>query len=323
VDVRALVAEINATSAPLAGVLHSAVVLRDGPLVDMSHEDLSAVVRPKLHAAYFLHEATLACPLDFFVVFSSAVAMLGSPGQANYAAASTHVNALMQMRARTGLSALTINWGPWAEIGRALDAKAKADQEGRTNARLVKMIEPSEGFAALELLLRSGASELGVLPYNLTHLLQHYPRASSMGYFSELLSDTERAAFGQGSAPRVYARPDLDVAYVAPRTELESTIASAWQRVLGIDAVGLHDTFFALGGDSVLAGQLLSRLGRQFELTRIDREALFKDFTVENLARLIEHELMAKLEGMSDADAQRLLEAPSSETSGAPGAPRP
>ncbi|RYG32461.1 MAG: hypothetical protein EOO01_34225, partial [Chitinophagaceae bacterium] len=63
---------------------------------------------------------------------------------------------------------------------------------------------------------------------------------------------------------RLYARPNLRQPYVAPRSEVESKIADLWRQTLHIDRVGVHDSFFELGGDSVLAAQVLSLAQKTF-----------------------------------------------------------
>ena len=102
------------------------------------------VLRPKIAGAWRLHQATETMELDFFVRFSSAAAMLGSPGQGNYAAANAFLDALAHQRRAAGLPATSINWGPWSGSGMA----ARLDH--RDQARLTeagwRMIEVQQGM---------------------------------------------------------------------------------------------------------------------------------------------------------------------------------
>ena len=93
----------------------------------MSLEQLERPMAPKVQGAWNLHGATRDMPLDFFVMFSSVASVLGSPGQANYAAGNALLDSLAAWRRRRGLPALSINWGPWADAGMAA-AGGRAEQ---------------------------------------------------------------------------------------------------------------------------------------------------------------------------------------------------
>ena len=128
---------------PLRGVVHAAGVFRDALAGDVTEAGLRAVWAPKVAGAWRLHEATAGADLDWFVLFSSAAALLGSPGQAAYAAANAWLDAFAGWRRAAGLPATAVNWGIWADIGAAAGIALGG----------IGPIGPDEGIAALETLL--------------------------------------------------------------------------------------------------------------------------------------------------------------------------
>ncbi|GAA4468610.1 hypothetical protein GCM10023170_082790 [Phytohabitans houttuyneae] len=111
----------------ISAVVHTAAVLDDGMLRSLSGERFERVLRPKLDAAVHLHELTRDANLAAFVLFSSAAGITGAPGQANYAAANTFLDALAQHRRAIGLPGISLAWGLWEERGGITRALAEAD----------------------------------------------------------------------------------------------------------------------------------------------------------------------------------------------------
>ncbi|MGN9779208.1 hybrid non-ribosomal peptide synthetase/type I polyketide synthase [Micromonospora sp. H33] len=97
-----------------------------------------------------------------------------------------------------------------------------------------------------------------------------------------------------------------EVPYVAPRTALEETVAEVWAGILGVDRVGVHDNFFALGGDSLLAMRAVVHLRKALDV-QVPIRVLFDSPTLEAAALAIEDQLLAELEEMSDEEARSLL----------------
>jgi len=126
---------------------------------------------------------------------------------------------------------------------------------------------------------------------------------------SERIGSERIAAVGLDTVePLVPAdsRRPADRPCLAPETELEETVAALWRELLGIERIGRHDDFFELGGDSLLATQVLARLRESFAVD-IPLRGLFEAPTVAALGELVEERLIAQLEGLSDDDVQALL----------------
>jgi myxalamid-type polyketide synthase MxaE and MxaD len=284
---------------PLAGVVHAAGVLDDASLLNLNAGRMKTVMAPKVSGTWNLHRLTARNPLDFFVLYSSAVSVLGSPGQGNYAAASAYLDAMAQYRRSLGLPAISINWGPWADIGLAAEALGLMDKQAAATQHLIKVIDVEKGLDILEQLILDAPVGAAVLPFNLKHLLELYPAAAGMTFFEE-------AGGSETHVARLYARPNLQQPYVAPRTEIERKMAELWQQTLHIERVGIHDSFFELGGDSVLAAQILSLARKNYGLSIPTQEA-FKAFTIERLAELLEAEIIKAIDAMSEEEAENRM----------------
>jgi len=143
-----LVATATATGLPVRGVLHAAAVVEDATLTNITDELLERDWAPKVDGAWNLHralqEGDADQPLDWFCSFSSAAALVGSPGQGAYAAANSWLEAFTLWRRAQGLPATVIAWGAWSQIGRAT-----AFAEGAGVA-----IAADDGAYAFEALLR-------------------------------------------------------------------------------------------------------------------------------------------------------------------------
>jgi polyketide synthase 5 len=149
-----LVSAATATGLPVRGVLHAAAVVEDATLSNITDELIERDWAPKVYGAWNLHTATATQPLDWFCSFSSAAALVGSPGQGAYAAANSWLDAFTHWRRAQGLPATAIAWGAWAEIGRAKALAESADTA----------ITPDEGAYAFQALLRYDRAYTGYAP---------------------------------------------------------------------------------------------------------------------------------------------------------------
>ncbi len=172
-----LVATATATGLPVRGVLHAAAVVEDATLTNITDELLERDWAPKVDGAWnlqrALHETEADQPLDWFCSFSSAAALVGSPGQGAYAAANSWLEAFTLWRRAQGLPATAIAWGAWSQIGRAT-----AFAEGAGVA-----IAADDGAYAFEALLRHDRACTGYTPFTgapwLTAFAQRSPFAEA------------------------------------------------------------------------------------------------------------------------------------------------
>ena len=269
---------------PLTGVVHAAGVLDDGLVESLTPEQLDRVMRPKLDAALHLHELTAGMELSEFVLFSSVAALIGSPGQGNYAAANAFLDALAASRRVEGLPATSLAWGLWAEersMAGALD-EASVSRWARMG------IEALSNDLGLELYDQAQRSDTALLvPVQLD--LGALRVQARTGMLSALLrglvrGPSRRAGAGGSLAQRLAGVPQAD----RERVVLELVQAQV-AAVLGHASPGAVDperAFKELGFDSLAAVELRNRLTEASGL-RLPSTLVFDHPTSAAVARLL------------------------------------
>ncbi|MET9293114.1 type I polyketide synthase [Streptomyces sp. NPDC003077] len=154
-ELAALLASVPAEH-PLTAVVHAAGVLADGSFASLSEEAYATVLRSKADAAWHLHRLTADADLAAFVLFSSAVGVMGNAGQANYGAANAFLDALAGHRAARGMPATSAAWGLWADAGGMTDSMSRADV-ARMGRRGLAAMSTAQGLALFDTVLTASA----------------------------------------------------------------------------------------------------------------------------------------------------------------------
>ncbi|WP_318187407.1 sulfolipid-1 biosynthesis phthioceranic/hydroxyphthioceranic acid synthase [Mycobacterium simulans] len=191
-----LVSIATESGLPVRGVLHAAAVVEDATLTNITDELIDRCWAPKVDGAWNIYRATVGQPLDWFCVFSSAAALVGSPGQGAYAAANSWLDGFAHWLRQQGRPGSAIAWGAWAEVGRAT-----ALAEGTGVA-----ITPAEGARAFQTLLRYDRAYCGYAPIMgtpwLTAFAQRSRFAEAFQSLRENRTDTGKFLAELSSLPR-------------------------------------------------------------------------------------------------------------------------
>ena len=155
--VDAIFRAVAASGCPLKGIFHLAMVIDDALLASLTPERFRTVLAPKALGAWLLHERSMDCPLDAFVMFSSASSVFGNPAQGNYAAANAFLDALAHHRRALGRPALAVNWGVLGGEGYVARNEKVAEYLARQGT---EALAPSEVTALLETFLDSAATQM-------------------------------------------------------------------------------------------------------------------------------------------------------------------
>ncbi|MFI9562358.1 type I polyketide synthase [Streptomyces rishiriensis] len=286
-DVQRIVGDLAGSDAPLGGVLHAAGVLADAPLTAQTWESMAAVLRAKVHGTWLLHRALADVPtLRFFVGYSSIASVLGSAGQANYAAGNAYMDVLMQARAAAGLPGLSVNWGPWADIGMA--ASLTERQIEGIEARGLKFVKPDAALNALFTALARPYAQTVVGEFDWDAYTGALPSPNAL--LDELRS-------GRSAAPN---RTDVDVdeLLARPKPDREAALRELLRAriadVLRYDSpeeIDLDARFVDLGLDSLGSVELKNALETVLGIP-LPASALFDHPAVRSLAVFLDEQLV-------------------------------
>ncbi|MFG1780774.1 type I polyketide synthase, partial [Micromonospora sp. NPDC049048] len=286
-DREALAALLAGLSRPLVGVVHTAGVLDDGILGSLTPERLDAVLRPKVDAALNLHE--LAGDVGLFVLFSSVAGVVGTAGQANYAAANAFLDGLAARRRAEGQAATSLSWGLWAQDSAMTSQLDEADLARIARGGLLPH-SVEEGLALFDAACRTAEAHLVPVTIDVAavraatnappplHGLARIPRrrqaatrpgATALAHELAGLSEEEQLA-------RLF-----DIV----RTQVATVLAHP-----DADSVPLSESFRQLGVDSLMAVELRNRLNTATGL-RLPATLTFDYPTPEALAAYLRGEL--------------------------------
>ncbi|WP_408648001.1 type I polyketide synthase [Streptomyces buecherae] len=303
---------------PLTAVLHTAGVLDDGIVATLSEERLENVLRPKADAALHLHELTAGLDLAAFVLFSSVAGVLGTAGQANYAAANAYLDALAARRRAAGLAATSLAWGFWAEASgmtghldggdvrrlarTGVGQLSSADGLALFDAALALSAEPAVADAedtgagsALLVPARLAPRELLAAGHDVPALLRGLVRVPQRRAARNAASGAVAgAAGGSALAGRLAGLSDGDAQRLL--TDLVREHAGAVLGHASAGAISVSRSFREHGFDSLAAVELRNRLGAASGV-KLPATVVFDYPTPAELARF--------LRGKLDADAGR------------------
>ncbi|MHB0958497.1 MAG: SDR family NAD(P)-dependent oxidoreductase [Pirellulaceae bacterium] len=244
---------------PLRGVFHAAGVLADALLHEMDLETLDKGLAPKIAGAWNVHQATVRCALDHFVLFSSVAGLLGSPGQANYAAGNTFLDGLAHYRRAQALPAVSISWGP-VSFEPSVGAGMAATVQEQLEARGMKLLSAEDALQLLEAALAGAPPHLMVAAVDWNKLLGGTRGALSQ-FAAHLRSDDGTTA-GWDEVDEALCRQLRNAEPERRMALLCECIAAEVAVVMEIapNALDREQPLASLGLDSLMAMELKAKL---------------------------------------------------------------
>ena len=275
-QLQTILAEIKDSLPPLRGVIHAAGILDDGILEQMNWSRFATVMAPKVQGAWNLHTLTLDQSLDCFVLFSSATALLGSPGQGNHVTANTFLDSLAHYRQSLGLPAMSINWGVWSEIGAA--ARKEANFQG------IGAISPEAGLAIFEQLMNQSMAQVGVVPIDWSLFPGQAPFFAD--FWDKQTINIQKESFD-------FLQQLLTTPAEEQRAFLAAHVRSQIAQVLGFSPqeINMQKGFFDLGMDSLTSVEFKNKLQNTLGVT-LSATVAFDYPNVEALVNYLAQEVL-------------------------------
>ena len=304
----------------IRGVIHSAGIVRDQFIQQMEDQVFNQVINPKIFAAWNLHKVLLDFPIDFFVLFSSTGSTLVSMGQAAYASGNAFLDALSHYRLQKGLPALSINWGPWAEVGMA----AKLNLVEHYRQRGMESVTPASGMAVMDRLMWQNISQSIVLPIISWELLgeKHYQMAEPPQLLEEIIA-LEAKGKESDSGKKKTSKNILEEIASCKEDERLQVIVDYLKEIIAktlrfeLEKLNESESLAVFGMDSMMATEIRNRLelglGIPISVVELLKGASIKDLAENVLVKLKDcGKLSEDAEGSdhkdgSDADLMEIL----------------
>src|SRR5205823_8078134 len=237
------------------GVVHAAGLPGAGLVQLKTRVQAEAVLAPKIEGTLLLHRITENLPLDFFLLCSSVISIGGGLGQVDTCAAGAFLDAFAYWRAgKMNRPTTVINWSPFQ-----WDTWQVPSLPGETTQSQIQSVLQSSAMdekamtEALNRVLSASFTQMVVSPHDFHTVLQQTDAMTASSLIATLEAKSSHTA---------HQRPQMSTPYEAPRNPAEELIANLWAEVFGMEQIGIHDNFFDLSGNSLLALQIVTRLRR-------------------------------------------------------------
>ncbi|WP_395372753.1 SDR family NAD(P)-dependent oxidoreductase [Streptomyces tubercidicus] len=309
---RAALADLLATlpeAHPLGAVVHAAGVLDDGVISSLTPERIATVLRPKADAAVNLDRLTRDLDLSAFVLFSSAAATFGGPGQGNYAAGNAFLEALAHRRRAEGRPATALGWGLWAEHSE-MSARLDETDRRRMDRGGVGTLSTEAALALFDRCLAQDRAVTVPIPLDIAVIRRSGPAVAPLlrALVGRPTKRTAAPAAGPDTGSGFPAAHAL--AALAPEerhAQILDLVRTETAAVLGHSSAGRVDAdraFGDLGLDSLTSLELRNALGRRTGL-RLSATLVFDHPTPAAVATYLLAELLgtAQESQASGADA--------------------
>ncbi|CAH9066788.1 D-alanine--D-alanyl carrier protein ligase [Pseudoalteromonas sp. CIP111854] len=288
-DSKAMTQLFASLDKPLRGVIHAAGVNWFGKIAELDTQKMLDTLKTNISAAWLLHELTADADLDCFVMYSSVSALWGSVELAHYTAANYFLDTLAHYRVARGLPALSIDWGPWGEVGMS----AKESEKTVLNKLGLKLMSPSSALDAMKSLLSLGTVQAMVGGVDWLKFKAFIDFSLSPSLFAKVESGSKEGfASDDNGLSAIASMPRQDALALIDgivRDQLASVML-----IDSIDTLGENHRFNFLGMDSLMAISFAAQL-EQYLGVKMPNTLAYNYPTIKDVKQFIYQQLTGKL----------------------------
>ncbi len=281
------------------GIFHTAGITGKDAFVminEINENDIHKQLSAKVGGLINLNNEIKNRSIDFVALQSSISVELGGLGLSLYASANGFMNYFVN-KTNGNTKWLSIDWDTWQ-----FENDGLADKTGLAKYSL----KPEQGIKMLDSLINSAVNGNVII---------------STGDLNERIEEISKGkeSSEEENTGSLHERPNIPTPYKEPKTELEKEILTVWQKLLGIEKIGIYDNFFDLGGNSLSGTQLVSELREKFQV-ELPLQSLFDDPTISGVAEIIEKEkgkaeetldvlddVISQVENLSEEEINKIL----------------
>ena len=269
---------------PLGGIIHSVGVISDGILTNQNWQRFEQVLPPKILGSWHLHQATMDCDLDMFVLFSSLIGTLGKAGQSNHAAANAFLDQLTRHRRSLGLPGQTIAWGAWSGLGEAHEQRERIAKPLAIVGG--SWMSPEQGLRIFEQLVRQDSVFTMVADIDWSVRIKSLP--THPPFLEDLLPTEDNEPLKEEEAEESILSQLQQISPDQWNKQLTSFLQREVMAILRLTRTPEAQTgFFDLGMDSLMTVELRNRLSQAFDGAYEPPSTVI--FNHPNIAQLADH----------------------------------
>jgi acyl transferase domain-containing protein/acyl-CoA synthetase (AMP-forming)/AMP-acid ligase II/acyl carrier protein len=280
---------------PLKGIIHSALVLNDSSIKTHQKEYFENVMKPKVKGIINLHNISKDLDINFFIMFSSLTSILGLKYFTNYSASNSFIDSFAHYRRKIGLPAISINWGPWSEVGQAAYYQESKDLEkiGITN------ISPDMGLKIFENIFKLNPVQVIAMNINMSKFLNYYPEAQYIKMYEKLIPKNlfikEIKIFKDELVKKNDLLDNNQIKYKKTtlnnqfsNNDIKDIIKKEVSLILNVSSenINVQEHFRNYGLDSLMAIEMINNLSEKFDI-EIDNQVVRECPNIETLTNHI------------------------------------